>query len=171
MQMIRALTFHGVAQNQLINQLIVQLQREAAAPTRQIHLRDRYSQTGAIPAIEEAIQLGQEAVNATPPDHPHRAGRLSNLGNRLGDRSSRTGAIADLEEAIRVGRESVHAYPPIYPAWARRLDGLGIPLRDRYSQTGAMVELEEARKYFIAALQHPSSAISVTIAAGRHQRK
>ncbi|PQE31107.1 CHAT domain-containing protein [Rutstroemia sp. NJR-2017a WRK4] len=47
--------------------------------------------------LEEAIQIGREAVDATPKDHPDYIIYLNNLGVRLSDRYSRTGAI---EEAI-----------------------------------------------------------------------
>ena len=50
--------------------------------------------------LEEAIQVGREAVDATPQDHPDRVGRLNNLGVRLSNRYSRIEVMADLEEAI-----------------------------------------------------------------------
>ncbi|KAH6871883.1 CHAT domain-containing protein [Thelonectria olida] len=64
-----------------------------------VRLGDRYSRTGAMADLEEAIRVAREAVKATPEDHPDRAGRLNNLGGRLSDRYSRTRAIADLEGA------------------------------------------------------------------------
>ncbi|KAL8365101.1 hypothetical protein RB595_004089 [Gaeumannomyces hyphopodioides] len=108
------------------------------------HLGDRYSRTGAMADLEEAIRLGREAVDATPLDHPDRAKLLSNLGNRLGDRYSRTGAMADLEEAIRLGREAVDATPLDHPGRAKLLSNLGNRLGDKYLRTGAMADLEEA---------------------------
>src|SRR5436190_1902559 len=95
--------------------------------------------------LEEAIQGAREAVDATPRDHPDRAGRLNNLGIRLGDRYSRTGAMDDLEEAIRVALEAVDATPQDHPNRAGRLNNLGIRLGDRYSRTGAMGDLEECQ--------------------------
>ena len=50
--------------------------------------------------LETAIQLARQAVDATPADHPNRAGALDSLGHRLSDRCSRTGAATNLEEAI-----------------------------------------------------------------------
>jgi len=46
--------------------------------------------------------VSRQAVEVTPEDHPNLAGRLSNLGNKLGRRYERTGKIEDLKEAIRV---------------------------------------------------------------------
>ncbi|KAH8661816.1 hypothetical protein BGZ61DRAFT_316863, partial [Ilyonectria robusta] len=71
----------------------------------------RYSRTGAMADLDEAIRLGREAIDATPLDHPARAGWLNNLGNHLRSRYSRTGAMADLEETIRLGREAIDATP------------------------------------------------------------
>ncbi|KAL8299200.1 hypothetical protein RB593_009192 [Gaeumannomyces tritici] len=133
-----------------------------------IHLRDRYFRTGAMADLEEAIRFGLEAVDATPLDHPDRATWLNNLGALFGDRYSRTGAMADLEEAIRIGREAVDATPLDHPDRAVRLNNLGNHLGDRYSRTGAMADLEKAKKSYSTALHHPTSAVSIRIAAGRH---
>ncbi|KAH7117313.1 CHAT domain-containing protein [Dactylonectria macrodidyma] len=126
-------------------------------------LGDRYSRTESMTDLEEAIQVGREATNATPPDHPDRAGRLNNLGIRLHDRYSRTGAITDLEEAIRIGREAINATPPDHPNQAIFLNNLGNRLGDRYSLTGAMADLEEAIQVGRQAvdatpLDHPNRA-------------
>ncbi|KAJ6009287.1 CHAT domain-containing protein [Penicillium canescens] len=68
-----------------------------------IRLGDRYSRTGAVTDLEEAILIGRQAVDATSLDHPDRAMYLDNLGIRPGDRYSPTGAVTDLEEAILIG--------------------------------------------------------------------
>ncbi|KAH8782658.1 TPR domain-containing protein [Diaporthe sp. PMI_573] len=73
------------------------------------YLRNRYTRTGAVADLEEAITIARQAVEATPKDHPDRAGRLNNLGIRLGDRYTRTGAAADLEEAKKHYRTALNA--------------------------------------------------------------
>ncbi|KAM5353081.1 hypothetical protein ACJZ2D_017037 [Fusarium nematophilum] len=113
--------------------------------------------------LEEAIQVGREAIDATPLDHPNRTRFLSNLGRRLGDRYSRIGTMADLEEAIQVGREAIDATPPDHPDRATLLNNLGIRVGDRYSRTGAMTDLEEAIRVGREAidatpLDHPDRA-------------
>lgn len=50
--------------------------------------------------LEEGIQITEEAVDATPKDHPNRVSLLNDLGTRLGETYSATGAIYDLEQAI-----------------------------------------------------------------------
>ncbi|KAL4751015.1 CHAT domain-containing protein, partial [Aspergillus terricola var. indicus] len=109
-----------------------------------IRLGNRCLRTGAMFDLEESIQVGREAVKATPKDHPNRAGRLHNLGISLGDRYSRTGAIVDLEESIQIGREAVKATSEDHLDRARHLDALSVRLGDRYSRTGAMADLEES---------------------------
>ncbi|KAJ5413883.1 CHAT domain-containing protein [Penicillium cosmopolitanum] len=105
---------------------------------------DSYSRTGAIADLEEALSIARQAINATPSDHPDRAGQLSRLGSCLGDRYSRTRAIADLEEAISIARQVVDATPPDRPYQARILSNLGNGLHNRYSRIGAIADLEEA---------------------------
>ncbi|KAH7016383.1 CHAT domain-containing protein [Microdochium trichocladiopsis] len=100
----------------------------------QVRACHRYSRTTEMADLEEAIQVGQEAINAAPLDHPDRAS----------DRYSRIGVMADLEEAIRVTREAIDATPLHHPDRAILLNNLGIRLGDRYSWTGAMADLEEA---------------------------
>ncbi|KAH7009234.1 CHAT domain-containing protein [Microdochium trichocladiopsis] len=113
--------------------------------------------------LEEAIQVGQEAINAAPLDHPDRAILLNNLGIRLGDRYSWTGAMADLEEAICLTREAIEATPLDHPDRAGWLSNLGNHLGDRYSRTAEMADLGEAIHMIREAidgtpLNHPNRA-------------
>ncbi|KUL81295.1 hypothetical protein ZTR_09390 [Talaromyces verruculosus] len=114
--------------------------------------------------LEEAIQVTRQAVEATPDDHPDRAGQLNNLGSHLGDRYSRTGAMADLEEAIEVTRQAVETTPDDNPDRAMYSNNLGIRLSDRYSRTGSMADLEGAIKVTRQAVEttpdnHPNRAM------------
>ncbi|KAB5581191.1 CHAT domain-containing protein [Coniochaeta sp. 2T2.1] len=94
--------------------------------------------------LEEAITVARQAVASTPDDHPDRAGRLNNLGNKLESRYERTGAMADVEEAITVARQAVSSTPDDHPGRAGRLNNLGNKLQSRYERTGEMADLEEA---------------------------
>ncbi|OQD86481.1 hypothetical protein PENSOL_c086G02756, partial [Penicillium solitum] len=51
------------------------------------------------------IRVSRQAVQATPDDHPDRAGRLYGLAVDLGHRFERTEELDDLEEAIQVSRQ------------------------------------------------------------------
>lgn len=44
----------------------------------------RHSVTGALIDLEERIQVGKEAVYATPVDHPYRRAHLTGLGILFG---------------------------------------------------------------------------------------
>ncbi|KAM7205892.1 CHAT domain containing protein [Rhypophila sp. PSN 637] len=69
--------------------------------------------------LEEAITAAKQAVQSTPDDHPDRAGRLNNLGNKLDDHPDRAG----------------------------RLNNLGNNLESRYERTGQMQDLDNASKH------------------------
>ncbi|KAL4744388.1 hypothetical protein BDW72DRAFT_212734 [Aspergillus terricola var. indicus] len=131
-----------------------------------ICLRNRYLRTGAMTNLEEAISLGhravylsnlslhldletainigRQAVEATPSNHLDRAAQLHNVGTHLFNRYSRTGAMTDLDEAINLGRQAIQVTPSDPPDRAGWLTNLGIYLNNRYSRTGAMADLEEA---------------------------
>ena len=91
----------------------------------------RYERTGKMEDLEDAINRVREAVAATSNNHPDRAGRLNNLGNKL---ESRTGKTEDLEEAIQRAREAVAATPEDHPNRAGWLHSLGNHLSRRYER-------------------------------------
>jgi len=109
-----------------------------------IRLSARYSRTGAITDLEEAIQLARQIIDMTPKHYPDRAEKLNGLANQLSDRYLRLGAATDLEESIQVARQAVDAAPEGYPNRAMYLNNLAVPLGDRYKRTGAIADLEEA---------------------------
>ncbi|KAB5536166.1 CHAT domain-containing protein [Coniochaeta sp. 2T2.1] len=164
------LDWPGVTENlkkDMKPELIAELEhdKEPASPDPILHYfyQQRYSRTGAIADLEEAIHVVREAVESTPPDHPDRSAMLNNLGTRLNDRYARTGAMADLEEAILVVREAVESTPRDHPDLARHLNNLGACLSARYSRTGAMADLEEAIRVVREAVEstprdHPDLA-------------
>jgi tetratricopeptide (TPR) repeat protein len=81
--------------------------------------------------LEEAIKNARQAVNATPHDHPDRAGYLINLANMLGRWFEQSGEINGLEEAIDTARQAVQSTPFDHPSFADYLDNLGSCLRRR----------------------------------------
>lgn len=64
--------------------------------------KDGHDQTGSMDDLERAITHAQEAVQATPLDHPDRAIYLFNLGNRVRERYSRIGDKKAEEESVRL---------------------------------------------------------------------
>ncbi|KAJ5720225.1 TPR Domain containing protein [Penicillium malachiteum] len=114
---------------------------------------DNYQRIGAETDLELAIQQYQQALEATPEDHPKRAHRLQSLGIGYRDRYQRTGAEKDLELAIQQFQQALKATPEDHPDRARRLESLGIGYSDRYERTGAETDLELAIQQFQQALE------------------
>ena len=102
--------------------------------------------------LDTVIQRIQEALDATPTDHPDRAGRLDNLGAGYRDRYQRTGTIADLNTAIQRSQEALDTTPADHPDRAGRLNNLGVGYRARYQRTGIIADLDTAIQRFQEAL-------------------
>ena len=136
-------------------------------PTSGPRCRTGSSAPGRQADLDAAIEAGQQAVQATPADHPDRAGFLSNLGNALRARFERTGARADLDAAIQAGRQAVQATPADHPDRAGYLSNLGIALRTRFERTGAAGDRDAAFQRYTEAANVDVAAASVRIGAGR----
>jgi predicted RNase H-like HicB family nuclease len=113
--------------------------------------------------LEEAIERARKAIELTPDDHPDKAGRLNNLGNKLKSRYERTGMMRDLEEAIETARKAVELTPDDHPDKAGRLNNPGNKLKSRYERTGETKDLEEAIETARKAIEltpddHPDQA-------------
>ncbi|KAA9379164.1 tetratricopeptide repeat protein [Microbispora cellulosiformans] len=118
--------------------------------------------------LPAAVQLWQRIVNATPADHPERAGMLSNLGIALRTRFERTGAMTDLNEAIQRQHQAVQVTPTDHPDRAAMLSNLGSALHERFRRTGAVTDLNDAIQQLHQAVQitptdHPNSAGRLSI--------
>ncbi|KAF4869355.1 putative 30S ribosomal protein S17-like protein [Colletotrichum siamense] len=97
-------------------------------------LSDRYSHSGALIDLEEAIKFHDEAVETVSSTHPDRADYLNNLGNALSDRFERKGETADLDRAIDVSQAALAALVPRdNPNRGPILSTIGNRLIDRYS--------------------------------------
>ncbi|MCM3920144.1 tetratricopeptide repeat protein, partial [Frankia sp. AiPs1] len=100
--------------------------------------------TGDRRALDDAIDLLRQAVDASPPDHPGRAAMLSNLGAALQARFERAGQLADLDAAISAGQAAVNASPPDHPDRAAMLSNLGAALQARFERAGQLADLDAA---------------------------
>ncbi|CUS11100.1 unnamed protein product, partial [Tuber aestivum] len=65
--------------------------------------------------LQNAIDHGQEALTATPQNHPARATRHNNLGYLLSSRFERTGDLGDLQKAIEHAEQALAATPRDHP--------------------------------------------------------
>src|SRR5947199_10372277 len=94
---------------------------------------------------KEAIEVARLAVWRTAEDRPDRAGRLNNLGNKLGRRYERTGEMQDLEEAIQVARLAVESTPEDNPDRARRLKDRRSDVEGQSEQTGGRGDVRKEK--------------------------
>ncbi|KAK0729584.1 CHAT domain-containing protein [Lasiosphaeris hirsuta] len=104
----------------------------------------QFKRAGSIDDLNRAVDVTSMAVDATPQDHPDRAGYLNNLGNRLGTRFGRTGSIDDLNRAVDVTSMAVDATPQDHPDRASYLNNFGIRLGTRFDRTGSIDDLNRA---------------------------
>jgi tetratricopeptide (TPR) repeat protein len=124
----------------------------------------RYERTRSLVDLNRAVGAADEAVKATPLDHPDRASCLNNLGKGLGMRFERTGAMDDLNHAIEATDEAVKTTPSDHPNRAGALNNLGDLLGRRFEQTGAMDDLNRAVEATDKAVKatpsdHPDRAV------------
>jgi hypothetical protein len=133
--------------------------------------------------VDQAIAIGQEAVDATPAGHPDRPGMLSNLGLALGARFERTGQQADVDQEITFFREAADATPVGHPERPGRLSGdiarlvpiLYSPEQSQQAfprwlgeltsllQTLLVFQLPVQRLWLLAAVQDPPVSVPIAI--------
>ena len=118
-------------------------------PVEQLHLRANYlvamfEQGAGTSYVNEAIELGREALEHCPPGHPKRSVSLTWLAIHLSDRYGQLGVREDLEEAIVLDREALDLHPQGHPDRSTSLSNLAVDLSTRYKRLGAMQDLDEA---------------------------
>jgi tetratricopeptide (TPR) repeat protein len=94
--------------------------------------------------IDRAVQLGAQAVTATPDGHPHQTARLSSLGFSYQRRFERGGVLADIDQAVDLGEQAVAATPDRDPHRAKFLCRLGIAYKLRFDEGGVPGDLDHA---------------------------
>ena len=104
----------------------------------------RFERTGALDDLERVVLLFDQAVAATPSDHPDRAPNLANLGHALGTRFHLTGVMDDLDRAALLFDQAVAASPANHPDRVTYLSNLGSVLETRFELTGVMDDLDRA---------------------------
>ncbi|KAH6886945.1 CHAT domain-containing protein [Thelonectria olida] len=107
-----------------------------------LHLSSKYSRTGEMEHLDEAILVIREATDTTPKDDSNL--RLNNLEYLLIDKYAETGETDDLERLILVIQEAVNTMAKDHPGRAERLNNLAVRLMDKYSRTRASSDLGEA---------------------------
>ncbi|CUS11109.1 unnamed protein product, partial [Tuber aestivum] len=71
----------------------------------------RFERTGDLGNLQKAIEHAEEALAATPQNHPLRAATHNNLGCFFSSRFERIGDLGDLKKAIEHAEEVLAATP------------------------------------------------------------
>ncbi|KAN0085817.1 CHAT domain containing protein [Tylopilus felleus] len=104
----------------------------------------KFEREGRTSYIDEAVNLGNEALDLCPPGHRKRTVALSSLAIYLHVRYQRFKRTKDLDEAIVLDREVLGLRPKGHPDRSHSLNSLAVHLSTRYKQFGAMQDLDEA---------------------------
>ncbi|KAI1504695.1 CHAT domain-containing protein [Biscogniauxia marginata] len=119
--------------------------RTSALSNLAVMLGVRFERTGSINDLNRIIDLLSMAVDATPQDHPKRAGRLNLLGTRLGEHFDQTGSIDNLRRSVDALNMALEATTPQdHPSRLSQLTQLGVRLMDLYQRTGLLDDLKRA---------------------------
>ncbi|RPB14064.1 hypothetical protein P167DRAFT_520449 [Morchella conica CCBAS932] len=117
--------------------------------------------------LERAINLGREALDTTPKNHPYRPTLLNGLSSRIEIRFQANSDLKDLEDSISLAREAALREVPMgHIDRFNILNGLGISLSKRYSRSGDLSDLEQAILFSQEAVDktspnHPDWSIRV----------
>ena len=138
---------------------------DQAVPTATAMLHDALQSPNQ--DLSATVDLWRRIVDATPPDHPERAERLSSLGGAMQARFERTGVLADLDAAVEAARAALKGIPASHPDRARYLFNLGAALGARFWRTEATADLDEAIEALRAAVDaappgHPDREASLS---------
>ncbi|KAM0281388.1 hypothetical protein ACHAO9_010760 [Fusarium lateritium] len=105
----------------------------------------RYRRLGLMTDLDNAIQLGTEAVNLTPEDHPQRTPRLINLSIYWHDKYPGTDDqnVQGLQDSIQASRNAIATLPDTYPHRGTLLDRLSTKLALLFMRTRENSVIEE----------------------------
>ncbi|TEB27234.1 hypothetical protein FA13DRAFT_1794870 [Coprinellus micaceus] len=109
-----------------------------------ISFRTRFSRTGMVSDVEEAIAAGTRAVNLMPEYHTSFPGLLNSLGNSLQTRFQVTNSLSDLDQAISVHQRGLKLTPPGHADLHLFHTNLGNAFKNRFNLTGEISDINEA---------------------------
>jgi tetratricopeptide (TPR) repeat protein len=115
-------------------------------------LRERFSRTGDISLIDEAMVLDREVIELRPFGHPCRAISCGNLAHDLWLRFYRTGGPLLLEEAIILQREAMELYGTDHQDRDLLCDNLALLLFEKFQHAKNESVFNEIRDRFREAL-------------------
>ena len=87
-------------------------------------LQTLYEETGDLDALDEAIEIFQQAVDRTPPEHANWFKYQHDLTSALMRLAQRNGDLSAIDEAIQTWQEAVDGTPDRHPTKPGRLSAL-----------------------------------------------
>ena len=126
--------------------------RAVMLSTLSILFEDRYSNSGVLSDLNEAIHIARQAIEAndqqamieTSTDLSISNVLLTNLSNSLAKRGRETGNIEDTEEAIQMTRQAISQTPRNQTDFGVRLHNLATQLRYRWEHAREFTDLDES---------------------------
>jgi tetratricopeptide (TPR) repeat protein len=109
-----------------------------------VELVDEGLAAGDVALILRAINVFRDALEASPPDWPDRAGLLTNVCSAWLRTFELTGDPSAVDHAVRAGRESIAALVPNDSARMLAVHNYGTALRSRYGRTQGTDDLDQA---------------------------
>ncbi|MBB5926317.1 CHAT domain-containing protein [Streptomyces echinatus] len=104
----------------------------------------QFEQTRDSALLEQAIELGRSAAEATPAGHPHRGMRLDHFARALATRGEAFGDRAALAEAVIIEREAVACTSAGHPLRAQFMGNLAVNLNALFHATGDLAHVMDA---------------------------
>ncbi|KAI1118248.1 CHAT domain-containing protein [Nemania sp. NC0429] len=130
-------------------------------------LVDSYEQSDALPELDEAIRMTEEAIKTGPLHDEYVINSQASLVYMLGMRFQRTDVIGDFNRAVELANTVIAATPPGSPRLASRLNNLGNLHGIQFRRTGLAENLNCAIEAASEALDaespdHPGRAVVLT---------
>ncbi|KAF9767425.1 hypothetical protein IL306_000024 [Fusarium sp. DS 682] len=127
-------------------------------------LGNRYTITGALIDIDEAIALGRRSLKVLNYNSTMLAATLGNLAVLLQLRYQRSHELSDLEESTQLSKQALDAMPSDHPDRTRHQHDIGIKLARKFATTDHMEDLHNGIQALRQAVNntpksHPNRAI------------
>jgi tetratricopeptide (TPR) repeat protein len=132
-----------------------------------VALSRRFEEGGDLADLERAIEVGTQAVEATPEEDPRRSSALSNLAYALMARFNQTMTVSDLDLAVELLSQAVDASPLGHPDRGSSQSDLVLGLRRRFEHVGDLADIERAIEVGTQAVEaipegHPHRSSALT---------
>lgn len=127
--------------------------------------RMKFETTKDTSDLESAIRIFEDSASLISPNHPGKAGWMTNLAIAYEVRYDATSIRKDLETAIQIFQEFVDEAPASHPLRAEMLNALGLAYHKRYKGFGDLQDLNTS----ISLLQESvDTTIDMSKIAGRY---